>query len=87
MRNARTVHLESIQGPVSGRDSAYETCCDVITLELHRIECVELAGPRRLFQDFVDGGFQVGVERLEQIFEQKCKKLPCADGKDKVNGE
>ena len=87
MRNARSVHLESLQGPVAGRDCAYETCRDVITLELHRVERVKLAGPRRLFENFVDGGFQVGVERLEQIFEQKCKKLSCADGKDKVNGE
>lgn len=51
----------------------------MISLELHSIEGIELVGSRRLLQYFVDGGFEIRVVCLEEIFEQKREELTCPD--------
>ena len=69
MRNAGTVHLEPLQRPIPGGNGANEASSDVITLELHRVERVKLAGPLRFLQHLVNCRFQICVESLEQILE------------------
>lgn len=75
MGNSSPLHLETLKRPVSGRDRADETSGYVVALELHRVECIELGSPRRFLQYFVDRRLEVRVEGLEEIFEQKSKKL------------
>ena len=71
VRDARPVHFETLERPVSGGDRPHKTGSDVIALELHRVERVKLACAGRLLQHFVNCGFKVGVECLEQVFEQE----------------
>lgn len=40
----------------------------MITLELHRVKGIEFACAGGFLENFVDGRFEVGIERFEQVF-------------------
>ena len=48
----------------------------MVTLELHRVECIEFTRARGFLEDLVDGGFEVSVESLKEIFEEQGQQLP-----------
>ena len=78
MRDSCTLHLESFQGPVACGYCPDEARGDVVALELKCLICVEFARAGRLLEYFVDGGFKLRVEALEEIFKEKCKQLTCS---------
>ena len=75
MCHSRTVHFEPLERPVSGRDGAHEAGSDVVALELHGGEGVELGRARGLLQHLVNGRLQVRVERLEEVLEEQSEQL------------
>lgn len=68
-----TFHLKPLQGPVSRRDGPDKSGCDMVTLELHRVEGIKLGCPRGLLQDLVNSSFEVRVECFEEVLEKKGK--------------
>ena len=73
MRNPCTLHLESLERPVPSTDSADEARSDMIALKLHGVESIELGRSGGFTEIFVDGGLQIGIKRLKQIFEKECE--------------
>lgn len=71
MRNSCTLHLESLERPVPSTDSADEARSDMIALKLHGVESIELRCSGGFTEIFVDGGLQIGIKRLEQVFEKE----------------
>jgi hypothetical protein len=70
-----TLHLESLERPVSRRDGADESLRDAVAVELKLLDGVELGRAVRLLEDLVDVGLEVVVELLEEIFEEERQKL------------
>lgn len=69
------LHLETLEGPVTGRDGADETLGDAVAVELELLDRVELGRAVRLLEDLVDVDLQVVVELLEEIFEEEGEEL------------
>jgi hypothetical protein len=69
--DAGSLHLESLERPVAGRDRADEAGGDEVAVHPERLERVELGRSVRLLEDLIDVKLEVGVELLEKVLKQK----------------
>lgn len=71
MGDSSSFHLESFQGPVTGRNGSNEAGGYGVSVKMDMRIRVELVGAIRFLQDLVDGRLEVGIEFFEKIFKEK----------------
>lgn len=69
VRDSGTLHSETLNIPVSGRERSCERRCYDVSVHHECIHRVEIFSPVGLAQDLVDTLLEIGIEGLEAILE------------------